>query len=109
MDINNVYVNARNHGFDERRYLSALPAALVQELHLAGHSINRYAEREILIDTHSAPVCDAVWDLYEFGLQCFGAVPTLIEWDADIPALEILLQEAGKANLRMERIDAVAA
>jgi uncharacterized protein (UPF0276 family) len=109
VDINNVYVSARNHGFDAQRYLSALPAATVQELHLAGHSINRYADREVLIDTHSAPVCDAVWDLYEFGLECFGPVPTLIEWDADIPPLEVLVAEADKANLRMERVHAVAA
>jgi uncharacterized protein (UPF0276 family) len=109
VDVNNIYVSARNHGFNARSYLSALPPQRVRELHLAGHTTKRFGEREILIDTHSAPVCDAVWDLYDFALDCFGAVPTLIEWDTDIPALEVLLAEAAKANCRLERIRALAA
>ena len=109
VDVNNVYVSACNHGFDPRQYLAALPREAVQELHLAGHSRNAYGEREILIDTHAAPVCDAVWELYEFSLQCFGAIPTLIEWDAEIPSLEVLLAEAGKAERRLERVHALAA
>jgi len=103
VDVNNVYINACNHGFDARRYLSSLPRHLVQELHLAGHSRNRYADYDILIDSHAAPVCDEVWELYDFALGCFGPVPTLIEWDADLPALEILLAEAGKANQHLEQ------
>jgi len=109
LDVNNVYVSACNHGFDARRYLSALSGARVHELHLAGHTRNRYEHRDILIDTHSAPVCDAVWELYDFALDCFGPVPTLIEWDADIPALEVLLAEADKANVRLQRAHALAA
>ncbi len=109
VDVNNIYVSACNHGFDARRYLAALPRHRVREIHLAGHSRNRYGEREILIDTHSAPVCDAVWDLYDFALDCFGPVPTLIEWDAELPTLEVLLGEAGKAKQRLERINALAA
>jgi uncharacterized protein (UPF0276 family) len=109
VDVNNIYVSACNHGFDARRYLAALPRHAVQELHLAGHSRNRYGEREILIDTHSAPVADAVWELYDVALQCFGPVPTLIEWDAELPALEILLAEAGKADRHLERVHALAA
>lgn len=109
VDVNNVYVSARNHGFDARSYLSALPRGRVSELHLAGHTTRRFGEREILIDTHSASVCEAVWDLYEFALACFGPVPTLIEWDTDIPALEVLLAEASKANRHLERLHALAA
>ena len=109
VDVNNVYVSARNHGFDAQGYLSALPRERVRELHLAGHTTMRFGEREILIDTHSASVCDAVWDLYDFALDCFGPVPTLIEWDTDIPALEVLLAEAAMANRRLERLHARAA
>jgi uncharacterized protein (UPF0276 family) len=109
LDVNNVYVSAQNHGFDAGTYVSTLPRARVCELHLAGHARKRCGEREILIDTHSSPVCDAVWDLYEFALDCFGPVPTLIEWDAELPALEILLAEAAKANIRLERLHALVA
>jgi uncharacterized protein (UPF0276 family) len=109
VDVNNVYVSACNHGFDPYQYLSAVPRDSVRELHLAGHSINRYRDRTILIDTHSAPVCDAVWHLYAHALACFGALPTLVEWDADIPALAVLVAEADKANCILERVRAVAA
>jgi uncharacterized protein (UPF0276 family) len=109
VDVNNVYVSACNHEFSAIRYLSALPAGHVQELHLAGHSRKRCTDREILIDTHSVPVCDEVWALYEFALNRFGPVPTLIEWDIDIPPLEVLLAEADKANRRLEHAHALAA
>ena len=109
IDVNNVYVSACNHGFDARNYLSALPRHRVQEVHLAGHTRNHHEDREILIDTHSAPVCDAVWELYDFALQCFGPVPTLIEWDTDLPGLEVLLAEAAEANRRLNRVHALAA
>jgi len=109
VDVNNIYVNARNHGFDAYHFLSMLPAQAVQELHLAGHSINCYGDREILIDTHSAPVCAAVWELYAYALHCFGAVPTLIEWDTDIPALDVLVAEAHKADRVLEQRCALAA
>jgi uncharacterized protein len=109
VDVNNVYVSACNHGFDACQFLSALPAAAVQELHLAGHSINHYGGRDILIDTHSAPVCDAVWQLYAHALQCFGPVPTLIEWDMELPALDVLVAEADKANQYLEHSHDLAA
>jgi len=109
LDVNNVYVSACNHGFDARRYLSALPRHRVQELHLAGHTRNRHEDREILIDSHDAPVCEAVWELYDFALECFGPVPTLIEWDTDLPALGVLLAEAAEANRRLNRVHALAA
>jgi hypothetical protein len=109
VDVNNIYVGARNHGFDAQSYISAVPRDYVRELHLAGHSVNRYGNRDILIDTHSTPVCDAVWRLYAHALACFGPLPTLIEWDADIPALDVLVAEADKANRILERAHAVAA
>jgi uncharacterized protein (UPF0276 family) len=94
LDVNNVYVNAVNHDFDPLIYLDAIPVGSVGEIHLAGFQDTG----EILIDTHSAPVCDEVWALYEYAIARFGPVPTLIEWDTDIPALDVLLAEAGKAN-----------
>jgi uncharacterized protein (UPF0276 family) len=102
LDLNNIYVAAQNHGFDARRYIDAIAAivpAAVQEFHLAGHSRLQIDGGELLIDTHGAPVCDAVWDLYRVALDRFGARPTLIEWDTDIPALDVLLAEAAKADL----------
>jgi uncharacterized protein (UPF0276 family) len=109
VDVNNIYVSACNHGFDPLRYLAALPRAAVQEIHLAGHSINRHAGREIRIDTHSTPVCDAVWDLYRRALRQFGPLPTLIEWDTDIPELPVLVAEAHKADPILAESRALAA
>ena len=98
LDVNNVYVNAMNHGFDALHFLDRVPREHVREMHLAGHSVRRVGGREIRIDTHNTPVCDAVWALYAAALERFGAVPTLIEWDADIPALEVLVAQAHKAD-----------
>jgi uncharacterized protein (UPF0276 family) len=109
VDVNNVHVNACNHRFDAQQFISALDAAPVRELHLAGHSCNRHAGRDILIDTHATPVCAEVWSLYEFALDRYGRVPTLIEWDTDIPALDRLMVEADEAGRRMERAHALAA
>ena len=109
LDVNNVYVSARNHGFDARAFIASIPPTLVGEIHLAGHSVNRFDGGEILIDTHSTHVCPAVWELYEFALQHCGAVPTLIEWDTDIPALGVLVAEARAADDRLEQVRAVAA
>jgi uncharacterized protein (UPF0276 family) len=109
IDVNNIYVSAQNHGFDARQFLAAIPARHVRELHLAGHTVNRYGEREILIDTHSAPVCEEVWGLYRHALRSFGPLPTLIEWDTDIPALDVLAAEAAKADRFLENIHDLAA
>jgi hypothetical protein len=98
LDVNNVYVSARNHDFDAERYLRALPPHGVREIHLAGHSIRRVGDRDVLIDTHDAPVCDDVWSLYETAVTCFGHVPTLIEWDSNLPDLRVLTDEAHKAD-----------
>lgn len=99
LDVNNVYVSAVNHGFDPLVYLRAIPAEHVKEIHLAGFDSNG----EILIDTHGKRVYEAVWTLYRITLERIGNRPTLIEWDTDIPALDVLLQEADHAaNLMRE-------
>ncbi len=98
LDINNVYVSACNHGFSADDYLAAIPRAAVKEMHLAGHTVKRHPEGELLIDTHNAPVIGAVWALYETAVAHFGPVPTLIEWDTDLPQLAVLVDEAHKAQ-----------
>ena len=98
IDINNLYVNERNHGVDARRFIDSIPPATVKELHLAGYSIESIDGTDILIDTHSTRVCEAVWSLYGYAIERFGAQPTLIEWDSDIPSLDVLLGEARKAQ-----------
>jgi len=109
LDVNNVYVSARNHGFDPFAFIDALPVAAVREIHLAGHSSNRHGERQILIDTHSTHVCDDVWSLYSHAIGRFGRVPTLIEWDTEIPELHVLVAEARSADHRAEAIHDLAA
>jgi hypothetical protein len=89
LDVNNVYVSSVNHGFDARVYIDAMPAERVVQIHLAGHSV----EDGLLIDTHDAPVCAAVWALYRHTLQRIGPRPTMIERDGHIPALGDLLVE----------------
>jgi uncharacterized protein len=98
LDVNNVYVSCHNHGWDALDYLQGIAAERVEELHLAGHSINRVAGRDILIDTHNQKVCSEVWALYQTALRVVGTKPTLIEWDTDIPALSVLIAEAHQAN-----------
>ncbi len=72
LDVNNVYVSAMNHRFDPLQFLNGIPRDRVQEMHLAGHSVQRIGEREVRIDTHDAPVCDEVWTLYSAALERFG-------------------------------------
>ncbi|MCP5423949.1 MAG: DUF692 domain-containing protein [Gammaproteobacteria bacterium] len=103
LDVNNIYVNACNHDFDASTYVRAIPAGLVQEIHLAGFTVNTVADRSILIDTHSRPVCDDVWSLYRQTVQHLGAaVPTLIEWDSDLPPLDVLVGEARHADALLD-------
>jgi uncharacterized protein (UPF0276 family) len=102
LDVNNVYVSAMNHGFDPVHYLDRIPHDRVQEIHLAGHSVQKIGDRQIRIDTHDAPVCDEVWALYSAALERFGPVPTLIERDSNIPALDVLAAEAREADRRQE-------
>src|SRR6267378_1045997 len=92
--LENVYVSARNHGFDPDAYLAGIPVDRVGQFHLAGHSDHgRY-----VLDSHDAPVVDAVWELYRSALRRFGRVPALIEWDDHVPELERLLEESGRAR-----------
>ena len=84
---------------------SRIPRDAVHELHLAGHVRRPCPGGDILIDTHSEPVCAAVWDLYAEALRRFGAVPTLIEWDADLPPLDVLLGEARKADALLAALE----
>ncbi|MFM2087195.1 MAG: hypothetical protein RLZZ237_2064 [Pseudomonadota bacterium] len=98
LDINNLYVNQCNHGEDALAALQAIAPGSVGEFHLAGHLVTPHA----VIDHHGARVAEPVWALYQAALQRFGQVPTLIEWDTDVPALEILLEEAGKARSLMK-------
>jgi len=94
LDINNVHVSAHNHGFSALDYLDGLPAARVQQFHLAGHEHGG----ELLIDTHDAPVVDAVWHLYVEAVRRFGRVSTMIERDDHIPPLAELLAELEHAR-----------
>jgi uncharacterized protein (UPF0276 family) len=94
LDINNLYVNAINFGFDPIGRLADLPPAAIGEMHLAGHT----SVDGCLIDTHGARVCDEVWALFRAACRRFGPKPTLIEWDTDLPALDVLLGEAATAQ-----------
>jgi hypothetical protein len=92
-DVNNIYVSARNHGYDPLRYIEGVPPARVGQFHLAGHSNKgRY-----LLDTHDAPVPDPVWDLYRAALRRFGRVSTLVEWDDHIPELDEVVAQSRRA------------
>ena len=108
LDVNNVYVSSVNHGFDPVHYLAGLPAARVQQIHLAGHSTHD----DHLVDTHDQPVCEEVWALYDIACGMFGEVATMIERDDNIPALHELLNELARARriaVRAETITREAA
>jgi len=105
LDINNIYVNARNHGFDPTVYLQAMPQASVVEYHLAGYEDRGHT----LIDTHGAAVHEPVWALFQHALTAIGPRPTLIEWDTDIPALPVLLAEMMHAERYLQTHRALAA
>lgn len=94
LDLNNVYVNALNHGFDARYYVSQLPLQRVRQIHLAGFS---YSDK-VVIDTHDHPVSDPVWALYQQVIAEIGPTPTLLEWDARLPSFSELLSEVEKAR-----------
>ncbi len=96
LDVNNVYVSCANHGWDAAAYLAAIPADAVVYLHLAGHSLG--AGGALRIDTHDAPVCDAVWALYEDAARRFPGAATCLERDDAIPPLDELVAELGRAR-----------
>jgi uncharacterized protein (UPF0276 family) len=98
-DVNNIFVSASNHGWSAEDYLLGLPASAIGEIHLAGHSVRDLGNgRSIRVDDHGARVSADVWSLYEKALKLFGPVPTLIEWDSNIPSLDVLLGEAATAQ-----------
>ena len=104
LDVNNIYVSAHNHGFDAEFYLSQIPVDPVQEIHLAGYDVRNVEGQDVYIDTHGKRVYDPVWDLYVKAIDKFGSVPTLIEWDNDVPELKVLMEEKAKADIIMNRV-----
>jgi hypothetical protein len=105
LDVNNIYVNAVNHGFDADTYLAAMPREAIVEIHLAGFD----ATGPCLIDTHGARVAPEVWALYRRTIARIGPRPTLIEWDIDIPEFSVLEAEAATAAAILAERHAVAA
>ena len=99
LDLNNVFVNAVNHGFSASQYLRALPKERVQQIHLAGHS----DAGGYLLDDHGSAVSAAVWRMYEESLELFGALPTIVEWDERLPELSVLEAEADQARALSNR------
>lgn len=98
LDVNNVYVSGRNMGWNIDDYLRVIPASLIGEIHLAGHLLKDIDGTELRIDDHGSPVTEPVWNHYRKLTERVGAKPTLIEWDTDIPSLDVLVSEAEKAK-----------
>ena len=105
LDVNNVYVNSVNHGFDASAYVAAMPVDAIAEIHVAGFD----ASGPCLIDTHGAAVAPEVWSLYREAVARCGPRPTLIEWDTDIPEFAVLQSEAAKAAAILEDVHVLAA
>jgi len=104
LDINNVFVSATNHGFAALEYLADFPLEHVGEIHLAGHTEQTDDEGALLrIDSHDRPVADAVWNLFDVVIGRLGPIPTLIEWDSDIPEWPLLKAEAIAAQVIIDR------
>lgn len=99
LDVNNVFVSARNLGYDAARYIDAVPAHAIMEIHLAGHTPDPKLGHALLIDSHDAPVATEVWALYARLIRRIGARPTLIERDDNLPAFETLLDERQRAAM----------
>ena len=105
LDVNNIFVSARNLGLDAQAYIAGLPPASVREIHVAGHSRNA----GVLIDDHGSQVCEEVWELYRLAIARFGPLPTLVEWDNNIPSLETLVAESQRAQTIMDQRHGLAA
>lgn len=97
-DVNNVFVGHKNHGINFNEYLEKIDLTKIQEVHLAGHAKVKIEGQEILIDDHGHYICDEVWQIYEKLINKTGSLPTLIEWDNNIPSLDVLINEANKAQ-----------
>lgn len=103
LDVNNIYVSSQNNAqFDPTEYLNHLDKKIVKEIHLAGHSEGKFFDgkkhQQILIDTHNDLVCKDVWGLYKHAVKRLGKIPTLMEWDQDIPEFKVFVSEAQKAK-----------
>lgn len=121
VDVNNIYVNAPNAQIAQTSgapcdpvqhclsWLDAIPPSSVGELHLAGHCRVSGEHDDIVINDHGSRVCDAVWRIYQHAVQRFGPVPTLVEWDTDVPALDVLLEEVDGARAATRLAQARAA
>lgn len=103
LDVNNVFVSCTNHGTDPRAWLAALPLHLVGEIHLGGHDTEELPSGPLLIDSHGAPVADQVWALFADVIGRAGALPTLVEWDNDLPDWPVLAAEAARAGTILAR------
>src|SRR5262249_44249968 len=98
-DVSNIYLSAHNLGFDRDRYIAELPADAIAELHLGGFTPElEEGGGEVLIDPHGSRIAEPVWAFYARSLALFGPKPTLIEWDNDVPALDVILAEAARAD-----------
>jgi hypothetical protein len=99
LDVNNVHVSAHNLQYDAKAFIDALPAEAIGEVHLAGHATNQVGTDTVLIDDHGSRVPPVVWALYQHAIDRLGPRPTLIEWDTDVPVLDVLLGEAMWADM----------
>ena len=107
LDVNNAFISSQNitkHQNTSKNPLEFMPFDAVQEIHLAGHHLQKTEGGTLLIDTHATQVCDEVWQLYQYVIKHTGSIPTLIEWDDDIPELSVLLKEAEKATEILQSI-----
>lgn len=101
LDVNNVYVNSINHGYDAKAFIDALPTAQIRYGHIAGH----YQQApDLLIDTHGSDVCDEVWQLLKYTYQRHGVFPTLLERDFNLPPLPLLLQELNQLQHLQQQV-----
>jgi uncharacterized protein len=108
LDVNNVYVSARNMGFDALAWIDAFPGEAVTEIHLAGYSVDEETQPPLLIDSHDAPIAEAVWKLYRHTIERFGPRPTLIERDDHIPGFDALLAERNCAQAMLDGVEVLA-
>ncbi|MBI1300827.1 MAG: DUF692 family protein [Alphaproteobacteria bacterium] len=104
LDINNIYVQSRNHGLDPYDYIDKVDVKHVGEMHLAGHVEKKAGDGVIVVDSHNQPVRDEVWVLFEYAVEKIGVRPTLIEWDQDFPPLSTLIKEAEHARSIIQKV-----
>ncbi|WP_262695000.1 MNIO family bufferin maturase [Kordiimonas aquimaris] len=101
LDVNNIYVSAKNNNIDAHAYLDEIAGEHVGEIHLAGHTVKEVGGSEVRIDDHGSHVVDDVWSLYQAAIIKFGPRPSLLEWDTNIPSFDVLMTEAKKAEAIM--------